>query len=513
MQFFSNMRLFGPRSVFWSAFGFSALLAILWALASPIYSVPDENAHVAKAISQANGQLVGDTVPGVDYIVVELPDEYSYSPQSVCFVRNADISADCGSEPGDVGGTDWFNTWVGAYNPIYYYLVGWPSLIFDGSAGIYAMRIVSAVLSAIFLGWAFQAGLVERSARWMPLGLAFLVSPMIIYFAGSVNPQGLEITSAAALWLGLLRLLQTWGSPGEVQLKRWYLWLIVTVSAATLANARATGPLWVVVVVGLCLLVSGWKPTKALFTTPNSYAWMGGLSVAGMFSVGWTLSSGSLTGQANESDAPLVNAGFLHGFWYMIRQLPAFTQQAVGFFGWLDTPLPAFAYSLFYVAFAMLTLLALTATGRREWKVLFAVIAAAALVPAFVQGYSVGQTGIIWQGRYGLFLYIGIGLVAAWLLSAPAGGRVAFLSVRLTSVLVPILAIYGLAAFVLVLRRYVVGLDRPITAMLSDPEWQPPLGWIPLTAAFAATIALFTIWMIRYAVIAAQTDPLPEATA
>ncbi len=486
-------------SVLGITFGASALLSTLWALASPIYSVPDENAHVAKAVSQAHGQLIGDTVTGIEFIVVQLPDEYAYSPQSVCFVRNAHLPADCASEPGAAGGTDWFNTWVGSYNPIYYYLVGWPSLIFGGSTGIYAMRIVSALLSAIFLGWAYQAGLAARSARWMPLGLAFLVSPMIVYFAGSVNPQGLEITSAAALWMGLLRLLQTWGSPGEVLLKRWYLWVIVIVSAAMLANARATGPLWVVVVVGLCLLVSGWKPTKALFTTPNSYMWMAVLAVAGLFSVGWTLSSGSLSGQAEGSDAPLVHAGFFQGFWYMIRQLPAFAQQAAGFFGWFDTPLPAFAYPLFYVAFSMLTLLALTATGRREWRVLLAIIAAAALVPAFVQGYSVGQTGIIWQGRYGLFLYIGIALVAAWLLSGPAGGRVAFLSLRLTSVLVPILAVYGIAAFVLVLRRYVVGLDRPITAMLSDPEWQPPLGWIPLTAVFAGTMVCFAVWMLRRA--------------
>ena len=34
--------------------------------------------------------------------------------------------------------------------------------------------------------------------------------------------------------------------------------------------------------------------------------------------------------------------------------------------------------------------------------------------------YSVHQTGIIWQGRYGLFLYLGITIVAAWLLSRDA---------------------------------------------------------------------------------------------
>lgn len=503
----------GNSSVVYSvAFAFAALLSVLWALGSPVFSVPDENAHAFKAIAQVRGQIIGYHVEGVPHIVVDLPDGYRYDPALTCFAFHPERPANCAPELGAATGSDWFNTWVGAYNPIYYYLIGWPSLLFDGPAGVYAMRIASALLSALFIGWAFQAALSARSVRWIPLGLAFLVSPMIIYFAGSVNPQGLEIASAAALWLGLLRLLQTWSSPGEVALQRWYLWLIVTVSAAMLANARATGPLWVVVVVGLCLLVSGWKPTKALFTTPSSYAWIGGLVAAGLFSIGWTLAGGSLSGQAEGSDAPLVNAGFLEGFLYMLRQVPGTFQQAVGYFGWLDTPLPSFAYWLFYGALGALLLLALTASGRREWRVVLAVIAAAVLVPALVQGYSVGQTGIIWQGRYGLFLYIGIPIVAAWTLSGRSASRVAFLSIRFTAIMVPVLAIFGAAAYVFVLRRNVVGLDRPIAAMLSDPEWQPPLGWIPLVAAFVVTMALFSLWTIRCALIVARTDPLTEGT-
>ena len=41
-----------------------ALLGILWALASPVFSVPDENAHAVKAIAQVRGQVIGYTVPG-----------------------------------------------------------------------------------------------------------------------------------------------------------------------------------------------------------------------------------------------------------------------------------------------------------------------------------------------------------------------------------------------------------------------------------------------------------------
>ena len=41
-----------------------SVLGVLWSLASPVFSVPDENAHAVKAIAQLRGQVIGYTVPG-----------------------------------------------------------------------------------------------------------------------------------------------------------------------------------------------------------------------------------------------------------------------------------------------------------------------------------------------------------------------------------------------------------------------------------------------------------------
>ena len=125
------------RSVFWTAFVLMAALSTLWPLASPIFSVPDENVHATKAIAQVHGQVIGYHVPGIKHTVVGLPHGYSYAPHILCFAYHANQPANCRVELGDEGGTDWFNTWVGAYNP-YYYAVGWWSLILDGSTGDYA---------------------------------------------------------------------------------------------------------------------------------------------------------------------------------------------------------------------------------------------------------------------------------------------------------------------------------------------------------------------------------------
>ena len=486
------------RSVFWTAFALMAALSTLWSLASPIFSVPDENAHATKAIAQVHGQVIGYHVPGIKHTVVDLPHGYSYAPHILCFAYHANQPANCGVELGDEGGTDWFNTWVGAYNPLYYYAVGWPSLILDGSAGIYGMRIVGGLLAAVFIAWGFQAAMSVRRSRWMPLGLAFVAAPMVVYFFGSVNPNGIEIASAVALWAALPRLLEQFDLrklSGDVSsLPRWYLWVIVAIASVTLATARATGPLWLIVVVGICFIATGWIPVKSLFTTARSYIPLGIVAAGGIFSIVWTLSGGSLSNQADKSDAPLVGASFVQGFVHVLRTTPEFIQQAIGYFGWFDTPLPTSAYWLFVIPLGILIVLAFTASRRRGMVTLVVMMAAAVFVPALVQGYSVSQTGIIWQGRYGLFLYLGVTILAAWLLSAKQGDRVAFLSTRVTWISSAMIASYGLVAFVVAMWRYVVGSGHPISEMWKNPAWQPPLGWPTLVALYALVSVVFVLW-------------------
>lgn len=485
----------GWGRLFWVPFAVFAALGVLWSLASPVFSVPDENAHATKAIAQLRGEVIGETVPGVKHIVVRLPEGYEYSPQILCFATQKGVPAGCASELGDEGGQDWFNTWVGAYNPIYYELVGWPSLFFEGNAGVYGMRIISAILCAALLAWAFRASAGNANARWMPLGVVFAAAPMSMYLAGSVNPNGLEVAAAVAVWAGTLRLLESFTPSAESSgLSRRELWTGVALASVLLANARATGPLWLAVVVGLCFTVAGWPRVRALLTTASSYGWAAAIVVGGLFSIGWTLSGGSLSNQAELSDAPLVNGTFLQGFTHTIRATPDYIQQAIGYFGWFDTDLPVWVYWFFVAAVTVPLVLAFTTISRRGVVVLGLVVLAAIAVPALVQGYGVHQTGIIWQGRYGLFLYLGVGIVAGWLLDRSAG-RVEFLAPRIGLVSSGLLGLYGLLAFWLVLSRYVVGL-APLGQMLVAPQWQPPLGWLSLTLAYmlvtVAGVLLFT---------------------
>lgn len=498
-------------------FALIAAFSVLWALASPLFSVPDENAHAVKAVAQLRGEVIGSTDPERPHIIVDLPEGYDYNHGMMCYLFVPEAPAACAATFGDGSGQRDFATWVGAYNPLYYYVVGWPSLILDdGVTAVYAMRVASALLSALLLAWAFQAGLSVRDARWMPFGLAFLALPMIVYLAGSVNPNGVEISAGAALWIGLIRLLQSYGptrlSTQAPLLPRWYLWLIVAVAAVFLVNARAIGPLWVVVIVAACLVIAGWAATRQLFRDPRAYPWLGVIAAGSIFAIVWTLATGNAAGQAEANDAPLVGASALSGILAMLRRTGDWVHQALGYFGWLDTPLPGESYIPIYVALGFLTLLAFLGTNRRGFWTTGAVIAGAILVPAIVQGIQVSRTGLIWQGRYGIVLMIAIPIIAAVVLAAPESARLAYLSRRTTWVAASAVALFGLGAFILVLHRYVVGTDGTWGAMITAPVWQPPSGWIPLVAAHALTSVLFVVWIVWLSRVSPPADDVGPAT-
>lgn len=494
------------------SFAVMSLLSVLWALASPVFSIPDENAHAVKAIAQLQGQVIGRSVEGVRHLVVDLAPEDAYSGDILCYATHPEVPADCGSELGDPGGQDWYNTWVGTYNPLYYYLVGWPTLFLDGNAGIYAMRIVSALIGSAFVAFAFQLAVAGRRGRWLPLGVAFAAAPMNVYLMGAVNPSGLEIAASVSLWVAALRLFEGFATDGasataRVGTSRTTAWAIATASAIAVANARALGPLWVLLIVGFAALLVGWTPVRRLFTTRASYPWLAAIAVGGAFSLLWTFVGGALSNQAEPGDAPLVGASPLAGAVYVLRTTPGLLQQAAGWFGWLDTPLPVPTYWLIAAAVAVPVTLALTAVRRRSAIVFGILLAAALLVPILVQARSVSQTGIIWQGRYGLPLYLGVLIVACWVLSAREARRIAHLAPRVGPLVAASIAAFGVYAFWLVMMRYVIGQGAPLRLMWSDPSWQPPGGWpllVILYVAGSAALVALVAWLCR---IAARHDP------
>jgi hypothetical protein len=126
----------------------------------------------------------------------------------------------------------------------------------------------------------------------------------------------------------------------------------------------------------------------------------------------------------------------------------------------------------------------------------FAVLAL--VLPLAIQAALYGSFGIVWQGRYLLAIY-GCLLVAAGVaIDAAYPGSPSRITVRIVRVAVVAMGAAHLYAYVYVLRSYVVA-TMSWLQMVMRPLWQPPLGWLALTALFAAVTAAAIVIFWRQA--------------
>src|SRR3954470_20131928 len=136
-----------PARAFFVVWALLSALSAVWALATPISGSPDEPAHIVRAASVVRGELVG--TPSPDGHVVTVPRYIADTQRATCFAFLPRVTANCPGQDVDNRGAAIISTTApGLYNPLYYYVVGWPSLLSADDAGIYAMRIVSGILSS-----------------------------------------------------------------------------------------------------------------------------------------------------------------------------------------------------------------------------------------------------------------------------------------------------------------------------------------------------------------------------
>ena len=114
------------------------------------------------------------------------------------------------------------------------------------------------------------------------------------------------------------------------------------------------------------------------------------------------------------------------------------------------------------------------------------------------------ELGIVWQGRYLLPLAVGIPLAAGWVLSASDAWNEAMRSRWASGLPLVVLAVLQFTAFWWALHRNVIGIAEGWIGF--EPVWEPPLGWIALTVAYAASVAVWTV------VLATLVEPRVESS-
>ncbi|MEO7571636.1 MAG: DUF2142 domain-containing protein [Acidimicrobiales bacterium] len=468
-------------------------LTLLWILASPPASGPDENAHAVKAAAAARGDLVGRPDPevGAASRIVRAPAVLDRMRAIAgCFAFQPTIPASCSpSFTGSEEDVD-LTTRAGLSPPTYHVLTGLPLRISPSAPGLYAARATGGILAAGLVAAALTLASLRQRATYLVLGGLVAWTPTALYFTAVLNPSGLELSAALLVWVTAILLADPDGLPsGAVAALPW----AAAVGASALLLARQLGPLW------LALIALGVAPLLTMTRVRVLARWRTmrlasiPVGVASAAALTWLAVYKPLASKAT-SDA--FDVSLLRAAAITFGRLGDVYTGAIGRFGWLDTPVPRSVEWLWTgLLFGLLGLG--WALGARRVRIALGVsLLVAVAAPPLIEASQLDTAGLVWQSRYTLPLAFGAPLLAGHALDRR---RPAVDELRSWATLcIAGVGIAHLAAFYVALRRYVVGTDGPVW-FLGATGWEPPLPpWLLLLAFIAALSA--TGWWLHHVV-------------
>jgi hypothetical protein len=471
-----------------------------WALATPIFASPDEPAHTIHAIGVAHGEWLGkpfrrghglpaamDAEASKATVIVNVSSVYQDWAGINCLAFNPGVPANClHLDPSRGNGPAL--TYTARYFPAYYLAVG--SVTWVTSAGarqIYLMRLVSVLLSAVLIASAAVTILEATPSPWALLGLAVALTPMTIFLAASINPNGLEIAAAIGVWVhGAAIVTGRLPVVGERLITR------LGIASIVLALNRPTSLLWLGLIGILLIICAGRETITELLRHTAARLWAVGLSIATALQLSWSAWAGGFSPSKTFTGAPVS----VTRDQYLRTTIGAsyeLLHQMIGVFGWLDTPAPAVTFLLWLLGLGALVAIAML-VAPRLLRALAATVILVIVVPVGVQATYVHTIGFEWQGRYTLPLAVGVPILAG-LGTALAYQRIPS-SRRLTIAIVAGLSIAQFFAFGQALRRYSVGANGTIWFPWSA-QWQPPVPILVLLVGFAVLLAVASVLLVR----------------
>jgi len=466
----------------------------LWALASPLGSVPDEPSHMVRAAAAAFGDV--DPRPsvvdaGVDDVSVPAYVDSVFA--RTCFAFEPQTPADCPTDGLDMSdGMVPSMTSAGLNSPVFYVMVGWPVRVVDGDRALYGMRLVSAALCAIAWGWSIAILSKATSTPMLAPAVFLAATPMLQYLSGSVNPNGVEAIGGVACLAGLMGVIRL-GSHERLSSAALLVFGSVLVS-----SARTVGLLWILVAIAVAIGFSGMHAVKACLGRASTW-WIAAIAaVPALGAVAWFFRESGQHGIPSLS----VPMSAVDAMLEVFIHTPAYAKGYIGIFGWLDTAPPTAMYAVYLVVVGVFGVGAfLRASGGPRFTLVALAVALVAL-PVVIQGALAPSIGFVWQGRYILAVVV-IAVLAAGLAyqteSSTGPRRWARPAILVGAGAIGLVQ-FGM--FVWALRRYVTGEGVSLLRMVTDPEWQPPGGWVLLTVGemlVATTTCVVAVTMARRA--------------
>lgn len=449
------------------------LLLLAWILVVPPFGGTDEFDHAYRAAATARGQwlVTPSAATQGTGAWLDVPSDIVRAARPECQARIYTTSVDCiGTQQGSevrIAST------AGRYHPLFYAVVGTVALPFSGDAALYAMRVATALLAALFVALALAAVVTWRRTPTASLGVALACSPIVLYSSAIVAPNGIEMTAALALWCALIGLAVA----DEAHLRR--LVVIAAGASVVLCTLRALGPLWCLLIVA-AVLVGVRRPAGRLPDLARRRdVWVGAALVAlsAVQSAAWTLTMGTLKLGAG---AP-GHTSLGHRLLEVAKVVPTWVLQCIAAFPQRDDPTHPAVYGCYLLVFGVLLVVAFR-TADRGLRLALAGIAAFCLVFPFVTTVSsYNAFGTAWQGRYGLPLALGLVVLAASALDRAGRGLPGP-----WAVLVP--ALFVVAQVVSV--GYTLHVELGRSPLSGTGAWlQPPL-WLACLLALAGSVLM-----------------------
>jgi hypothetical protein len=462
---------------------FAALMVLFatWAIGMPLFTSPDEAAHLYKAYGTAHGELLGATQEGItsNTRIYDVPAVMG-TPDLLCYFGKPDVPAACAV--GHAGATA---STAAVYPPPWYLAVGIGPRVLDQSTHQRAYRISAAVLVALLMTAAFALARRSAARRWTPL-LLISLPPMTVFLSGTVNPNAFEIAGFMVLWSLLLHVDDERATSARSG-------ALVGALTAGLALSRFASLLWLVVAVVLAVALLGGSVRRFLrwqFLAPAGGVAFGGLAVLGIWS---RLAHAGVADQGSGVDwstTRIIRA--------TLDRMPELSQQMIGVLGWLDTRLPG----VVFVLYGALTLTALAGVvlSRNRHIIAATVVALIGLVavPVFTHVMGARTAGLIWQGRYSLPLYASLGVLGmlGWHRTATERTLPAATPSVVRVGAVTCFAVAEVLGFWQALRRYTVGADGRIV-LTGDLPWQPDVAPVVLQIVNALAVAALCAVLLR----------------
>lgn len=476
------------KRTFWIALVLAFAVLGGWSFASPHMASPDEPAHAAKAAATVRGEFIADeSAYNAGRGTFAVPALFEQAWALGCFAFQPDTPANCAPAiGGDLTSTTEVASHVARYNPLYYALIGIPSLFPLSEWTFTAMRLVSALINAALIALTFRVLVQLRRPQLPMLGVFAAMTPMTLFIGSSMTPQGPEVFGSLLVTVTLLAMVF---EPRD-DLLRWRGWSLV-IGTAFFVLARGLSPVFLLLIILAVLAVApSMKAVGALLA--NKVFWLPlGLCIGlSLGAVAYTLLSGSLALGIVYPDPNLTARQVVVT---MLRNTDYYLEQILGTFGWGDTHLPMWVLILIGGIALMVGVLGLAFSRWRGRAVLFAVVALSIALPILVQVASFRDSGIVWQGKYVLPLAMVAPVMAGFLAAnANLGSRISGGVLRMG---VAVVAVYQVAAISVNLHRYINGAAGPWLEIIPN-AWMPLLP-LPLLLAVQLGAWVAVVLLVR----------------